>query len=176
MTPTPILAGLMLIAAVQPPAPVADPLAPARTGQVQCFMPDAAKKTCRTLAQYVFAPDGSIQNPAQEMISDNPVIIMRGSSPVVVKGDTVCATFDARTIEEATFMVNGQLATLEVSSQIRMQLLMASRDRIGKEICTSYVQNGNQFVEQVKIDGVAHPELSDKMIWVKPTDGYHVGP
>jgi hypothetical protein len=176
MGAAPIVTAIVLIAAAQSPLAVSDPLGPARSGQMQCYMPDAAKKTCRTLAQYIWAPDGSVQNPAQEMISDNPVIIMRGSSPVVVRGNAVCATFVARTIEEATFTVNGQLAPLEVSSQIRMQLLMASTDRIGKEICTSYVQNGNQFVEQVKIDGVAHPELSDKMIWVKPTDGFRVGP
>jgi len=143
---------------------------------MQCFMPDVAKKTCRTLAQYMAAPDGSILNPAEEMISDNPVVIMKGSSPVVVKGNAVCGTFRALDIEEATFTINGQLASLEVSSQIRMQLLKASTDRIGKEICTSYVQNGNEFVEQVRINGMVHPELSDKMIWVKPTDGFHVGP
>ena len=52
---------LFLTLALQAAAPaVADPLAPARIGDLQCYRPDPVRKTCRSLAGYAFAADGRL--------------------------------------------------------------------------------------------------------------------
>jgi len=151
-------------------------LAPARSGQLQCYIPNVAKKTCHALAQYVWAADGSIQNPAEVMIEENPLVVMKGSAPVVVRSGAVCGPFRAEDIQQATFTIAGNPAPPQLTDQIRKQMLMVSTDRLGKEICTTYVLDKGEYAAQVTIDGVAHSELADRMIWVKPGDGFKVGP
>jgi hypothetical protein len=176
VTPAALFVALVLVAAAQPGANSTDPLAPARLGQLQCYTPNIAKKTCHALAQYVWAADGSIQNPAEVMIEENPLVVMKGSAPVVVRSGAVCGPFRAEDIQQATFTIAGNPAPPQLANQIRTQLLMASTDRLGKDICTTYVPDKGEYTAQITIDGVAHPELSDRMIWVKPDDGFKVGP
>src|SRR5258705_6767474 len=156
---------IVLIAAAAPGANPNDPLDPARSGQMQCYTPNVAKKTCHALAQYIFAPDGSIQNPAEVMISENPLIIMKGTAPVAVRDGAVCGPFQAEDIQQATFTIAGNPAPAPVAEQIKAQLLMASAGRVGKEICTKYVPDRGQYAAQVTVDGEAHPEMADRVIW-----------
>jgi len=153
-----------------------DPLAPARSGQLQCYTPNVAKKTCHALAQYNFAPDGGIENPAEVIISEKPLIIMKGTAPVVVRDGAVCGPFDAQSLQQSTFTIAGNPAPEPVAQQIRAQLLMTSAARLGKEICTKYVPDRGQFAAQVTVDGAPHPEMADRVIWVKPEDGFKVAP
>src|SRR5262249_7986718 len=85
LTPAPLFIAIVLIAAETPAADPNDPWAPARSGKLQCYTPNVAKKTCHALAQYNFAPDGGIENPAEVIISEKPLIIMKGTAPVVVR-------------------------------------------------------------------------------------------
>jgi len=176
VTPAALFAAIILVAAAPPSTNSTDPLAPARSGQLQCYMPNVAKKTCHTLAQYIWAADGSIQNPAEVMIEENPLVVMKGSAPVVVRSGAVCSPIRAEDIRQATFTIAGNPAPPQLADQIQTQLLMASADRLGKEICTTYVPDKGEYAARITIDGVAHPELADRMIWVKPEDGFKVGP
>ncbi len=176
MTPAALFAAIILVAAAPPSTNSTDPLAPARSGQLQCYMPNVAKKTCHTLARYIWAADGSIQNPAEVMIEENPLVVMKGSAPVVVRSGAVCSPIRAEDIRQATFTIAGNPAPPQLADQIQTQLLMASADRLGKEICTTYVPDKGEYAARITIDGVAHPELADRMIWVKPEDGFKVGP
>ena len=176
MSPTPILVAIVLVAAAQQAANSRDPLAPARSGQMQCYMPNFETKTCHALAQYTFAADGSIQNPAEVLIVENPLIVMKGSAPVVIKSGAVCGPFRAEDIQQATFTIGGNPAPPQLADQIRTQILMTSTDRLGKEICTTYVPDKGQYAARVTIGGAAHPEMTDRMIWVRPADGFKVGP
>jgi hypothetical protein len=176
VTPAALFVAIVLVATAQPGANASDPLAPARSGQLQCYTPNIAKKTCHALAQYVWATDGSIQNPAEVMIEENPLVVMKGSAPVVVRSGAVCSPFRAEDIQRATFTIAGNPAPPQLANQIRTQLLRASTDRLGKESCTTYVPDKGEYAAQITVDGVAHPELADRMIWVRTEDGFKVGP
>ena len=53
-----------------------DPLAPARTGQVLCYEPDAVRQTCYGIASYRWLGDGTI-------VSD--IVVAASKVPAMVK-------------------------------------------------------------------------------------------
>jgi len=66
------------------------PIAPAAQGQLQCYTPDVARRTCRSLAAYKGGAKGAIDNTSIVLISQSPSISMTTVSPVVIKANQVC--------------------------------------------------------------------------------------
>ena len=172
----PFVVGAAIILAAAQTAPAADPLLPARSGQVQCYAPDTARKTCRALAQYKFSNDNKVENIAQVLVSKNGPVVMMTASPVTVRAGAICGTIRAEDVRSAGFIVAGQPAPDVLADQIRRQLLPAMSNELGKEVCTSYVQADTGFTTKVTVNGVAHPEIVDKVIWVGASEGYVVAP
>jgi len=157
-------------------ATTADPLLPARSGQAQCYAPDTSRKTCRAFAQYRFSNDNRIENIAQVLISPNGPVVMMTASPVTVRAGAVCGTLRADDVLMAGFIVAGRSANEDLAEQIRKQILPAMAKDFGKEVCTTYVPSDSGFTTKVTVDGAAHPELMDKVIWVNLNEGYGVAP
>jgi hypothetical protein len=166
---------LPVLAASDPQA-TADPLAEARQGKLQCYVQDAARKTCRALAGYQFRPDGTIQNPALVLVSLEPVTIMAVASQVTVKADAVCGVSRAEDIDKASLAVAGQQLSQDQARIIKTQIKTMLAGRIGKEVCTTYAPAGDHLAAQVTVDGAPAPELSAEVVWVGPNDGYTVAP
>ena len=67
-----------------------DTLAPAWAGKVQCYSPDAARKTCASIGAYTRLPGGGIENRAVVLVSKSPLIVMETRTPVSQKGEAIC--------------------------------------------------------------------------------------
>lgn len=153
-----------------------DPLAPAREGQLQCYMSDAARKTCGSLAGYSWDAKGAITNRAEVMLAPNPVTTMVSTTPVTVRDGAVCGPIRAEDLEAAEIRVGGAPASAEVAASVHKQVAAAMSFAIGHEFCTTYVPTKDGLKAQVTVDGTAHPEMSAIVTWVKPGDGYKVAP
>jgi hypothetical protein len=153
-----------------------DPLADARDGKLQCYAPDAARKTCKALAAYLIAPDGTINNPAVVLVAPNPVIVMHVVSPVEIRDGAICGVARAEDIDAASIEVAGHPASPEEEGPIKAQIKNSIAPRIGKMICTSYLPGGDHLTAQVTVDGAPQPQLSASVIWVSREDGYRVSP
>lgn len=68
----------------------ADPLAPARAGQVLCYEPDLARHTCYGTASYRWLSDGTIISDLIVAASNVPAIFVHSSAPVFVRDDAEC--------------------------------------------------------------------------------------
>ncbi len=154
----------------------ADPLAEARAGQLQCYKPDTARKTCAARSGYAFGSDGQIINTADVLLAPQPALIMRTSSSVVIKGEAVCGPMRKEDIETAQLLLNGAPLPEDKAAAVRAQIIGAFQQQIGKEVCTTYVPAGDRLSAQVSIDGVPNPAYTQEVIWVKPEDGYAVSP
>lgn len=154
----------------------ADPLAEGLAGKIQCYRPNVEKKTCGALSSYSTRRDGAILNTAEVMLSSNPVVVMRTTSTVTVKGEAVCGPVRKQDIDRATITVNGSELPDDKAVAARAQIAGAFKEMFGKEVCTAYVPNGDKFTAQVTLDGKLKPEYAQTVIWVKPEDGYTVGP
>jgi hypothetical protein len=101
--------GVILAAAVQAAAPsavVADPLAPARIGDLQCYGADPVRKTCRALAGYSFEADGKILNKAEVVLQESPLVTMTTVSPVTMRDGAVCGPLSG--VDKAQIAVRGR--------------------------------------------------------------------
>lgn len=170
-----MLALVVILAGLQGSPAVADPLAPARAGKMQCHMPNTATKSCLSLASYVFAADGSISNKAEILLAPQMGLTMTTVSPVSVKNGAICGQLSD--LSDAAFAMNGQAAPPQVADTIRQQVGQALAPMMGKEICTTYKPDGADFVTSSTIDGQPAPQLgSQKVMWVAPGDGYGARP
>lgn len=167
-----------LIVAATPAVPaVPDPLGPARSGQLQCFAPDPSRKMCRALTGYAWNPAGAIRvRGAVLMAPSELLIVMRTSTSVEVRSGAVCGQVRARDIEASTFTIAGQSVPQQMVQFASPQILSMLRSHINKEVCATFVPNGSSFTTQLTVDGVDQPQASETFIWVRPNDGYGVGP
>lgn len=162
--------------AAPPPTTLPDPIAPAATGKLQCYMPDVSHKTCNSLAGYKTADDGAIQNTALVLISKNPVITMETVSPVAVKAGKVCGVVREQDVENAKFATADRPLDAKQVGPLREQMKMTFKAIFNHEMCTKYVADGDGFIATATMDGQALPGGQQRVIWVAPGDHYKVAP
>jgi hypothetical protein len=171
------LTAALILAAAQSAPSAPNPLAPARSGQLQCFTPAPSRKVCGALAAYTFGPAGAIQVRADVLMAPaSLLIVMRTSTAVEVRSGAVCGRVRAADIQASTFTVAGRPVPQQMVQLMSPQILSVMSSHINQEICATFVPNGPGFTTQITIDGTAHPEVSDTFIWVRPNEGYTVGP
>jgi hypothetical protein len=152
------------------------PLAPAAAGQLQCYAPDLARKTCRSLATYAIGANGEIRNRAEVLISDEHPITMTTTTVVTIRNGTVCGVIAAADIAAATFNIGDAPADDAQAAQLRSTINSAFQKLFGRQVCTAYVQNGATLIAEATIDGVRDPTLDQTVVWVAPSDGFRVAP
>jgi hypothetical protein len=154
----------------------ADPLAEGFAGKQQCYRPNVEKKTCAALSGYSLRHDGAIVNTADVLLSPNPQVVMRTISTVQFKDEAVCGPMRKEDIQVATILVNGAPLPEDKAVSARAQIIGAMKSMLGREVCTTYVPDGDKLSAKVTVDGAAKPEYTQTVIWVAPEDGYRVAP
>ncbi|HVY87237.1 MAG TPA: hypothetical protein VG942_00105 [Hyphomonadaceae bacterium] len=152
------------------------PISQAESGKVQCYQPNLEKKTCRSISGFSAAKDGGFSNPATILVQANPMITVHIVAPVTVKDGKTCGTIRQKDLDQALFSVDAAPASAEQGASLHDQLNAVYKDMIGHEVCVTYVPDGDGFIARGEIDGAPQPNGDQHMIWVAPTDGYHVGP
>ncbi len=171
-----MIATLLWVALAQAAAAAADPLALAREGQAQCYAPDVARRTCRSLGGYALRPDGRYDNRAVVLVSLDPPITLETTAPVEVNLGAVCGVLSPRDLEGGIVLLEGQPATPEQADVVRQAVSRSLEPLYGHEICSTYVPQGAGLVAQVSVAGTRRPDMDLPVIWVRPADGYRVAP
>jgi hypothetical protein len=156
----------------EPPSP----LARAEKGDVQCYVPDKAHKTCQSTASYKTMPDGKIQNTAVVLVGLKPVVVMTTTTLVSIKNGQVCGPIKQADIDKATYMVDGAAATPKQAELLHQQMTDSMATLLNADICTAYLSSGDGLTARETVDGVSQPKLDQHVIWVAPGDGYKVAP
>ncbi len=151
------------------------PLTLAAHGELQCYAPNHANKTCRSLSRYSLESGGEIENEATVLIAKSPVITMRTISPVEVKARRVCGRVRDEDLQAAVFTIDGRPADAANAGKLRDALRRSMARFLGHEICTAYVTDGDALLAKPSIDGVPRPDMNQKVIWVSPDGGFKVG-
>jgi hypothetical protein len=165
---------LFLTLALQAATPAADPLAPARIGDLQCYRPDPVRKTCRSLAGYAFAADGKILNRAEVLLQDAPPVTMTTVAPVTIRDGAVCGPLSG--IDKAQIAFRGRRIPEADAVPIRAQIQQSMADVLGQEVCTTYRRSGDWWIAEVTLNGVVRPDMQDTVMWVPASAGYTVQP
>ncbi|NBW06794.1 MAG: hypothetical protein EBR82_02075 [Caulobacteraceae bacterium] len=156
-----------------------DPLAPARQGMVQCYDPDTARKLCRAMGFYEFGADGAILNRAETRLQDAPVIVMFAHSTVVIRDGKECSVEPIRPADIDRIEIDGQPLPTDALGPVRAQIVAGLPDMLkgDQPLCSTYpAKTDGPMQVTVDVGGVAHPELTSTVLWVRPADGWKVRP
>ena len=167
--------GLGALAFAAPAAAQQDILAPARTGQLQCYAPDRARKTCGAMISYRLLADGSYENQALVLVARQPTILMYSATSVVVRDGAVCGGRTREHLQAARFIIDGQPASEDNAAFLREQVAQMP-SLVADEICTTYTQSGDALRADLTINGAPSGGESSTVIWVRPDEGYTVAP
>ncbi|MBW8734716.1 MAG: hypothetical protein JF571_10490 [Asticcacaulis sp.] len=158
-------------------AAYAPPLDPAASGQIQCYVPDTARKTCSSMAYYVARDDGSFDNRAVVLINKAPAVTLETTTRVGIKNGAVCGALRAEDIAAGKVSVSGRVMTPEEASPVLNSITQALGGVIGHEICTAFVPDASgKLTAQASMDGTRQAEQDQPVLWVAPSDGYTVAP
>lgn len=157
---------------------LSDPLAPAARGEMQCYAPDVARRTCWALASYVRQADGSYLNTARVLADPTRDIAVEATTIVHVIDDSVCGRVKRADMLSARLFIAGVAQPASKARPILARLADAQEaaGSFGPMICTRYVADGDILYAAMSADGVYEPELDTKVIWVRPDQGYRVAP
>jgi hypothetical protein len=156
--------------------PARDPLAPAASGMVQCYDPDTAGHTCRLIAAYRPAIDGSwikiatlLPDPTQHMT----VVI---ESPVAVRDGAVCGTFRRDQVLTAKLFYFDRPIPADRALPVLAQIADALSGAFDREICTRFLTAGGVLVARPAFTGTPLVLADQRVIWVRNDAGFHVEP
>jgi len=147
----------------------ANPLGRAEQGELQCYQPDVAQKTCQSIAAYRRTGPGAYDNKAIVALGDGATLETR--TPVVLKDGAVCGSISVEDVMAGILTVGNRVLTPEEAKPILDRIVHGMATMIGKEICTRYEPSGTDFKAKATIGGVDQPE-DITVKWIKPTDGY----
>jgi len=165
----------LMLALLAPTQPVPDPLAFAREGKVQCVSPDREKKTCLAIAAYKPGAGNSFESTVTVLVNLAPLITMATHTTGTIETGGMCNTIRAEDYAASVFTMNGAPMDESMAASIRPQVTAAIAPMVGKKGCSREHAEGDMLVSEVTLDGVAHPEMTQKLIWVSPSDGYTLG-
>ena len=152
-----------------------DPLAPAREGKVQCVSPNREKKTCVAIASFKMRPDGGFESVVRVMVNPAPEIVMETHTIGTVENSLTCNMIRTEDYDAAILTMNGAPMDEAMAGAIRPQITAALAPMAGKKGCSHERPDGDMIVSEVTLDGVAHPEMTQRLIWVSPSAGYSLG-
>src|SRR5262245_7143860 len=172
------LASLSLAAIVLAAAPImsgpADWLSQAQAGRLACAAPNAAKKSCISLARYSLSKNGTVEESAETLIPLQPPLTFTTKKTFRIRSGSACGIFTQKDIDSAVFFREGRPVQGRKVEQVREVLNNAFLDYVDREICMSFVPSGSSFEARVSVGGLDYPHLSQPVIWVRPTDGFTV--
>ena len=169
-----MIEAFLLLASAAPQA-AADPLASAKAGKLQCANPNIEKKTCMGLSSYKVNPDGSFESVTTIVVAPQPLITMEVKAPGTVKDGALCGPIRKADFEAGTFKMDGKPLDEAMANAIRAQVIGSITPMLDKMGCARETSDGTAFKAEVTLDGVAHPEMTQRVLWVKPEDGYKLG-
>lgn len=163
----------VLLAASTAQAQQADPLAEARAGALECLGPNQIVRTCEGITAYRFLDSGEILADGIMLISAEPHMVVYSTNNVYLRDDQVCGRVSREEIDAMHFAVNGAAAPQELTLMMRDAL---EQELAGIEtLCVRYTADGDALAAAVFADGDLREDMGDRVIWIRPEDGYVLG-
>jgi len=156
-------------------ASVAEQMAPAQKGMLQCQMPDMLFKTCASLTKVVASGPEAYRIETSLLVNPVGPVVATVASSLTVQGNEICDKNDPADIDAATVAIGGKPAPAVAAARhiatLRRNLATFSR----KTVCTEVVTGeGGTMKVQGRVNGIRIPALDYDMVWVNPADGWTV--
>ncbi|WP_156377601.1 hypothetical protein [Sphingopyxis sp. Root1497] len=157
--------------------PVADPLAPARAGKIQCHDPDPAARTCRLMTWFDTRADGGVAVRQLTALANAPTLAAEARFRLTREGDALCGVVDDAYM--AGFRIVSSRAPHAPVNDKRLILLY--RDALvatlwkRKTCAYEYARADDPMQQEVgTVDGEFAGELMSQYLWIDPGAGWRL--
>ena len=156
-------------------APVAEQMAPAKRGMLQCQMPDALFKTCASLSKVVEAGRSTYRIETRMLLDPSGPVVATMNSTVTVQGTEICERMKLADLSAATLTSAGKPLPPASAARYLGVMRRGFAALEGKQVCTEIVADDQGTTKVLgRIAGKRMPALDYDMIWVDPKDGWTV--
>ena len=156
-------------------APVAEQMAPAKRGMLQCQMPDTLFKTCASLSKVVEAGPSTYRIETRMLIDPSGPVVATMHSTVTVQGSEICERMKLADLSAATLTSAGKPVPPASAARYLNVMRHGFAALEGKQVCTEIVSDDQGTTKVLgRIAGKRMPALDYDMIWVAPGDGWTV--
>lgn len=153
-----------------------NPLLPAEAGNVQCYEPDDAKKTCRSISSYHPLGDQQYSSTTTVLISRVSSMTLETTSPVEVKNGAICGLVKPDDIATSKVRIADRLLDPVEAKPYLETIQKSLKALIGKEVCSTYVAAPEGLISKVTINGEYRANTDEHMKWLSPSESYTVAP
>ena len=157
--------------------PLADPLAAARVGKIQCHDPDPAARTCRVMTWLDARPDGAVAVRQLTALPSSLAYAAEAKFRVTREGAALCGTVDDAYM--AGFRIVASRAPYAPVNDKRLMLLYRQglvETLWHRKICSRGFARDDDPVEQEigTVDGEFAGELMSRYMWIDPGAGWRL--
>lgn len=158
-------------------ASVAEQMAPAKQGMLQCQMPNLESKTCFSLTTVRQTGPSTYSLKTDMLVDAAGPVIASIRSIVSVRGSEICQVMNPNELAGAEFTFDGRPLAGAEAADYGARLRGDFAGLAGHRVCTQIVP-GEQGVVTVigTLDGKRIPVGDYEMKWVTPGDGWKVAP
>lgn len=168
---------MIIIASLMATASVAEQMAPAKQGMLQCQLPDELFKTCFSLSKVYQTGPSTWTFDTQTAVDLQSNVIATIKDTAFVRELEVCKAANTIDISKFTFTRGGRPLSPSEVAHYRAKLGRTYGAFAGKTICTKIVPSEqNMELVQGTINGKRVPAMDYAMKWVSPKDGWKVAP
>ena len=153
-----------------------NPLLPAESGNVQCYEPDEAKKTCRSISSYHPLGDQQYSSTTTVLISRMSSMTLETTSPVEIKNGAICGLVTPNDIATSKVRIADRLLDPTEAKPYLEAIQKSLKALIGKEVCSTYVSSPEGLISKVTVNGAYRANTDELMKWIGPSESYTVAP
>jgi hypothetical protein len=158
-------------------ASVAEQLAPAQQGMLQCQMPNLDSKSCFSLSTVRQTGPSTYSFKTEILVDAAGPVIASIRSIVSVRGAEVCQIMKANETAGATFTFDGRPLSGAEAAEYREGLRTDFAGLAGHMVCTQIVADDQGLLTVIgTLDGKRIPAGDYELKWVRPEDGWKVAP
>ncbi|MGH6991996.1 MAG: hypothetical protein ACRED8_09455 [Caulobacteraceae bacterium] len=140
-----------------------------------CFSPDPWKKTCAEMAAFRRAAGGGVAETDERLLLANPAIVMRASLGEKLEHGAFCGFVSEDEASAGAFTIDGRPIAAANLAAYQDEVAPSLGLLVGHKTCVAFDPRADGFRASTRVDGVKIDHLSQRVIWVRPEDGYSVG-
>ena len=115
-------------------------------------------------------------NTAIVLVSASPLITLETKTPVHIQNGMVCGAIRYEDIAKGKIVFDGRTLPAKEAAPMLDRLAQNLSLMMNKDICTAYDVTPTGRVAKLFINGAYASGDDQKVLWVKPSDGYRVAP
>lgn len=153
-----------------------DVVANSKAGMKLCSNPDAATKTCSTIASYAAADDGSFVETGEVLLAADQPITLQTAIPVTIDGDSICGQLTDAALAGAKVRVGGAQLPPDRHAMALASLTAKLKPLVGRKTCDGLRMEGGKLMKYGQVERVDVNLPGKPVIWIAADSGYRVAP